>query len=451
MSNVLDLADQTLFLGERATATTNVLQCVWVYDRAIDIDGVRKFHHHLGRGRLSRRIERSPLPFGRHRWVSPRDRPSLEIAAAPRTRDEVDAWLDQQVGTRPDAEHGPGWHLAALPLTDGGAVVSFVVTHCLTDGVGLCEALADAACGRDDAIAWPAASSRRRWQALRQDARQTARDTADMGRALGAAVRMARRGHDGAAAPTSKQRPAPPSGPDERITVPTAMLFVDADEWDARAESLGGTSNTLLAGLASHLAQRVGRIAADGSVTVSMPLNERAPGDTRANAVTNVDVTVKPAAATTDLREVRAAIKHALIRHRELPDERWALLPLVPLIPKRVFRKLVSVVTGSATTVVSSNLGAINAAANRPDGTDADSFAIKSLYPGVTNATMYQTNGALALVSGRVHGQVFVSVLAYELGRHNSNDDLQQHISSALSEFSLTATTGWGIRSGVTR
>jgi diacylglycerol O-acyltransferase / wax synthase len=443
MSNVLDLADQALLLGERATETTNVLQCIWVYDRAIDIDGLRKFHHHLGRGRLSRRIERSPLPFGRHRWVSAGDRPGLEIAATPRPRDEIDAWLDRQVSRRPDAEYGPGWHLAVLPLTDGGAVVSFVVTHCLTDGIGLCEALADAACGRDDVIGWPVAAARRRGQALREDGRQTAGDTAAIGRAVVAAVRMARRGNDSVTAPTSRQRPAPPGRPDEHVAVPTAMLFFDADDWDARAQSLGGTSNTLLAGLASHLAQRVGRIAADGSVTVSMPLNERVPGDTRANAVTNVDVTVKPAAAATDLREIRAAIKQALARQQDRPDERWALLPLIPLIPKRVFRKLISVVTGSATTVVSSNLGAINPAANRPDGTDAEYFAMKSVYPGVTNATMYQTNGALALVSGRIHGQVFVSVLAYELGRDNSNEELRRQISSTLSEFSLTATPGW--------
>jgi hypothetical protein len=230
-----------------------------------------------------------------------------------------------------------------------------------------------------------------------------------------------------------------------------AMLFFDADEWDARAQSLGGTSNALLAGLATYLARRVGRVAADGAVNVGMPLNERAPDDTRANAVINVDVTVKPATSTTGLGEIRAAIKQALIRSQALPDERWALLPLVPLIPKPVFRRLLSVVTGSATTVVSSNLGAINPEASRPDGSDADYFAMKSLYPGVTNATMYRTNGALALLSGRVRGQVFVSVLAYELGRHNSNEDLRQHISSALSEFSLTATMGWRSVSPMTR
>jgi hypothetical protein len=174
-----------------------------------------------------------------------------------------------------------------------------------------------------------------------------------------------------------------------------------------------------------------------------MPVNERAPGDTRANAVTNVDITIDPAPAPTDLRQIRAAIKEALVRHRDVPDERWALLPLVPLIPKRVFRRLISVATGGGIAVVSSNLGAVDPAANRPDGTDADYFAMKSLYPGVTTATMHRTNGVLALLSGRVHGRVFVSFLAYEPGRPNSNVGLRQHISRALSDFSLTATTGW--------
>ena len=85
-------------------------------------------------------------------------------------------------------------------------------------------------------------------------------------------------------------------------------------------------------------------------------------------------------------------------------------------------------------------------ALNQPDGTDADYFAMKSLYPGVTKAIMHRTGGAVALLSGRVHQQVFVSVLAYQPGRPNSNDQLWQDLSSALSDFSLTATTGWGMR-----
>ncbi|SON64031.1 hypothetical protein MSIMFI_05563 [Mycobacterium simulans] len=60
MDNVIDLADQAMFLGEQATGATGLLQGAWVYNHAIDVDSLRRFHHHLQRGRLCRRIERSP-------------------------------------------------------------------------------------------------------------------------------------------------------------------------------------------------------------------------------------------------------------------------------------------------------------------------------------------------------------------------------------------------------
>jgi len=439
MNNVLDLVDQSFFRLEQAAG---VGQCVWVYDRPVDIDGLRRFHEHLQRGRLSRRIERSPLPFGRHRWVSPSDQPELEIVATPRPREEFDAWLDQQANIPLDAEHGPGWHLAMLPFTDGGAAVSLVLTHCLTDGIGGCVAIVEAACGYDSAIDWPAAGSRRRWQALRQDARQTVRDIPAIGRAAVAAARFARRnrGRAGSATPP----PAPLAGVDELVALPTATIFLDADEWDARADSLGGTSNTLLAGLAARLAERVGRVAADGSVNLAMPVNERVADDTRANAVAMVDITVDPAPASTDLRQIRAATKQALIRHREVPDERQDLLPLVPLLPRRVTRRMASVATGGVTNVVvSSNLGAAPPAVNQPDGTDASHVALLSRYPGVTKAMIHQLGGLLVVHSARVHNQVFVSVLGYQPGRPNSNDDLRRDLSRALSDFSLTPAPGW--------
>jgi hypothetical protein len=330
-----------------------------------------------------------------------------------------------------------------LPFTDGGAGVSLVISHCLIDGVGLCEALTEAATGQHNANDWPAAASRPRWQALREDARQTARDIPGIGRAVVAAAQFARRQreHAATAAAPGAKPVAPTHG--ENVTLSTATIFLDADQWDARAQALGGTSNTLLAGLAARLAQRVGRLSSDGWATPSIPVNERTAGDTRANAITNVDITVDPALAATDLREVRAATKQALTRHRDVPDERWALLPLVPLLPQRLVKQLVGVATGGTTNVVSSNLGAVDAAAIRPDGTDADYFAMKSLYPGVTTAIMHRTGGVLALLSGRVDRQIFVSVLAYQPDRPNSNDILGQDISSVLSDFSLTATTGW--------
>ena len=107
-----------------------------------------------------------------------------------------------------------------------------------------------------------------------------------------------------------------------------ATMFVDADEWEARAHSLGGTSNALLAGLAARLAsegtghrRRLGRLEDPGQRA-----HRRRYSRQRGQ---QCHITVDPAPATTDLREIRAAIKQALIRHREVPDEEQAMLSLV--------------------------------------------------------------------------------------------------------------------------
>jgi hypothetical protein len=441
MNNVLDLVDHTIFSLERAAGTTSLIQCVWVYARAIDIDGLREFHHHLQRGRLSRRIELSLLPFGRHRWVSASDHSELEIVAMPRPREEFDAWLAEQANTALDAAHGPGWHLAVLPFTDGGAGVSLVASHCLTDAVGLCAALADAASGSDTTIDWPAAGSRPCWRALREDSRQTMCDIPSIGRAVVAAARFIRRSCGTAESATPSV--APRAGADELVALPTATVFVGADEWDARAASLGGTSNTLLTAVAARLAQRVDRVAADGSVILTMPVSQRSAGDTRANAITNVDITVDPAPATTDLRAIRAATKQALTRSAEQPDERWTLLPLVPLAPEGLRRQWVGAATNSAASVGASNVGLVHPAINRPDGSEADHFAMKSVCSGMTTAMLHQQGGLLSVLSGKAHGRVFVTVVAYQPDQPNSNGGLRQHISRTLRDFSLTAATGW--------
>ena len=446
MSNVLDLHDQAYFSFERAAKATNTVQCVWVYDRGVDLDGLRRFHRGLQRGLLSRRIERSPLPFGRHRWVAAARQPELDVAAVPRPREDFDAWLDEQAATRLDPEHGPGWRLAVLPFTDGGAGVSLVSSHCLLDGIGLCEAVAAAVSGDQQPLTWPAAGSRRRWWALAQDAGQSLRDIPSIGGAVIAAARFTRRRSTGRAVAPG----VAVTEPDKVVTLSQATVFIDAEDWEARAADLGGTGNTLLAGIAARLAERVGRVTADGLATPSIPVSTRTAGDTRANAITNVDIAVDSTRATADLRETRAAIKAALTRCGDVPDERWALLPLVPLLPESIKRRVVAVATGGTTNVVSSNLGATPPALNRPDGSDADYFVMKSLYPDVTKGIMHRIGGVLALVSGRVRDQVFVSVLGYQPNRLNSNEQLRQDLSGVLDDFALTATRAWAPRSALT-
>lgn len=433
MTSILDRADQAIFDGERATGATSLIQCAWTYDRGIDLDSLRRFHGHLQRGRLARRVEPSPLPFGRHRWVSPTDTSRLEIAA-PRPRARLESWLDEQANAPVDAERGPGWRLAVLPFTDGGAAVSLAATHCITDGLGLCRAIADAASGRDDAPALT--PSRRRWGVMGEDARQTVRDLPAVARAVRAAARTGR--PRGTASPS-----VPVPAVDEPAALPACTVFVDTGDWDACARRLGGSSNALLTGVAAELARRTGRTA-DRTVTVSIPVDDRGHDlpalDTRANAVTNIDVIVDSATVSTDLRPVRAAVKDALIARKEVADERSALLPLVPLLPRRVIRGILGVATGGP-DVISSNLGDIDAAVNRPDGTDADTFSMRSLYPGVTTATMHRAGGVVALLSGRVGGHVFISTLAYLPGRPNSVAALRETLAETLAAFTLTGKT----------
>jgi diacylglycerol O-acyltransferase / wax synthase len=269
------------------------------------------------------------------------------------------------------------------------------------------------------------------------------RDTPMMRRAIATAVRTAwrSRGASGAATPRPTQPLPAPGGADEPITLPMATVFVDADEWEARAQSLGGTSSALLAGVAARLAQRMGRVTADGSVAVSIAVDERTAGDTRGNAATEFDITANPASAPSDLREIRGAIKQALIRHRHrvLPDEARTMMsiaPLMSLVPKRFARP-----AGNATRVVSSALGVVNPAMARPDGTDADYVGGRLLYPGVTKAMIDQFGGLQMVLSGKVLQRVFVSVTAYQPGRLNTNDILRQDLSSVLSEdFALIGT-----------
>lgn len=446
MNNVLDTLDQRTFDLGQALGVNSLLQSVWVYDRPVDVDGLRRFHDSLRSGRLSRAIERSPLSFGRHRWVASDYASDLDIAETARPRDEFDDWLEEQINTPLDCEKGPGWHLAALPFSEGGWGVSLVVSHCLIDGVGLCEALADAALGRADPISWPAPASRSRWRALREDGWQTVRDVPALGRAVVAAIRLARRTSGGAGGSTSpaQQPPTPqPASPqgevgaDEPAAVPMATVLVDADEWEARAHALGGTSNSLLVALAARLAHRAERLDSDGLATIGMPVNQRTDGDTRANARSTVTLSVDPERAISDLRDIRAAVKETLIRLGEAPDEELAVNALIIALPKR-FLKATSRVD-SYNLVGSSNLGVVDPAASRADGTDADSFAIKVLpHLGLTEAMLHRFGGTQSFLSGKANGQIFVAAHSYLPGRVNTNERLKQDLSVALDDLSLT-------------
>src|SRR6185312_4411415 len=160
------------------------------YQRDIDLDGLRRLRDNLGYGLLGRRVEPSPFPVGRHRWVAWHEPPEIDIAERARTRGELARWVDERAEAPIDPEFGPVWHLGVLPIQDYGTAVSLVASHTVADGLGLCLAVADAAKGVRHDFGYPPAHSRRRRQAWVEDGRQAARGLPEVARAFGAMVKM---------------------------------------------------------------------------------------------------------------------------------------------------------------------------------------------------------------------------------------------------------------------
>src|SRR5829696_5682011 len=164
----LALLDQAAFLRLRATGHGSVVQCPWVYDRDIDVDELCAFNRSLGDGLLGRRIERSPLPFGRHRWVAGGPSPEIDVAECG-SRAVIGAWIEQRARITVDPEWGPTFHLGVRPLDDGGTAITLVASHCVADGLGLATAIAEAVKGEPRNFGYPQAHSRGSWRAVSED------------------------------------------------------------------------------------------------------------------------------------------------------------------------------------------------------------------------------------------------------------------------------------------
>ncbi|MGH3636875.1 MAG: hypothetical protein ACRDTS_22880, partial [Mycobacterium sp.] len=335
---------------------------------------------------------------------------------------------------------GPGWHLGVLPLTDGSTAVSLVVSHYLIDGLGLVLALADALLGNTRDLGYPPPRSRTPLRAAVQDARQTARDAREVARALVVAAKLARRRrHDIVRLPASRPVAVRGGDGDDAVVLPGITISIELDDWDARAKALGGTSNTLVAGLAAKLGERMGRRrAGDGAVTLQLPISERAEGDTRAIAVSFARVSVDPTRVTTDLRDARAAIKQALRTLRETPDERQ-LLWLTPFTPKRALKRLAdAALTDPDLPVFCSNAGDVGSVVNRLDGTDAEYAFARGPRQHVTRQWLERIGGQMNLLSLRIPGRIVITVLAYQPGAENTKPALRELVAHTLAEFDLT-------------
>jgi hypothetical protein len=441
--NRLALLDQAFYEAHRAAGQKEVMQVGWVYERAIDLDELKRFHHKLGYGLLGRLIERSPLPFGRHRWVSDPRPSEIDIAECARPRAELSDWFDERTQLHLDPESGPGWRLSVLPLSDGSTAISLVLSHYVIDGIGGAVAVTEAILGLPRDLGYPPPRSRTRLRALVQDAGETARDAPVVARAFVAAVKEARRRRHEDARSQPLRRAATTAGDaDAPVTAPSIWIQVKLDDWNARAEALGGTSSTLAAAFTAKLDEHTGRQHGDtGDVPVLLTVNDRTDGDdVRAVAVSFARVGINPTAVTTDLRDARAAIKHALKTFKETQDDA-ALVPLTPFTPKRAWRHLVDyALNDPEQPAVCSNLSDTGPAAIRPDGTLCAAAFARGASQHLTRRWLDRIGSQLQVYYGTAAeiNKVCIYVCGYHPDSVTTKPALRELGARTLADFDLT-------------
>ncbi|MFB1297431.1 hypothetical protein ACAG24_018115 [Mycobacterium sp. pW049] len=428
--------DQATFLSLRATGQAQVVQLVWVYDHPVDHVGLKRFHENFGYGLAGRRIERSPLPCGRHRWISSTGPASdIDVAGEPRPRAELSDWIDERSQVPVDPETGPGWHLGVLPMTDGSTAVTLVASHCLMDGLGLAQTLVEAITGSVREFDYPAPNARTRGRALAEDAREALRGLGAAGRAVAAAVTLARRRrHE---TPPKPSRRSPAVNSDEIVVVPAVSVLVDLTEWDRVAERIGGNSHSLFAGFSAGLASGMDRCRADGTVDLVLALSDRTWDDTRANALRFADVNIDPVRAADDLSQARTTIRTAVAALRDDPDETFALQPLTPFIPRRAVRRLGATVFGTL-PVSCSSVGELPEAGLQIDGTVAEHGYLRAVDQNVRRSQIERGGGQLVLVAGRVGGKMNIGVTAYQPGVATTKPRLRALAADVLAGYGIT-------------
>lgn len=441
--NRLALVDQAFYAGHQAADQHEVMQVVWMYERDVNVDGLRRFHRNLAQGLLGRRIERSALPFGRYRWVSDGQPSALDIAERARPRAELVAWLDECAQLTIDPERGPGWRLSVLPLEDGSTAVSLVMSHYVMDGIGGVVAVAYAVLDDTSTHDYPPPQSRPRLRAVFEDIGQAVRDVPDAAKALVAASREARRRSKETA---RSQRPQPVTAPaqdrDTPAVMPGVWIRTDLDAWESRAQELGGAGGTLAAALTARLDQNMGRWhGGDHAVKIVLVVGDRSEGDTRAVAVSFAKASIVPDGLTTDLRHARAAVKRALTARQEALDETQMFIALTPYTPKSVWRQLVNyALRDPDQPAVFSNLGEVGSIVLSPDGAACDYAWFRGTRQHLTREGLERMGSQLHLFFGYgvAINKVGIQISAYQPGSITTKAELLELASRTLSEFGLT-------------
>lgn len=435
----LTYLDQTSLELSRATGRGQLMQVVWTYEHPLDYEALGQFHRNCCESMLNRLIERSPLPFGRHRWVHPTTPPPpIHVAEDPMPREDLLQWANDLVDLPIDSVDGPPWRLVVQPFTDGSTAVSMLASHQVSDGIGFLSIIAESAAGRIRDPGYQLSGSRSPVAAVVSDFLQTVRDLPDTARAAVKAGKVFRAKRTEFAVARAAHSSAEDA---RRVVVPAITIYVGIPEWDSRAESLGGNGYTLVAGFAAKLGEHLGRRRSDGDVSLVIAVNTRESlDDDRALAMVFANATLDPGKVTSDLADAREAVREAREMAKKEPDPTIELLAIAPWLPQSAIKGIAEVMFdySESLPVSCSHVGDLQPDVGRVDGTAAEYVFCRGIDTNVTLGELKRSKGQLVLVSGRINGMVSIAVEGYQLGAENTRERLHEIAEQTLSEFGLT-------------
>jgi hypothetical protein len=439
--------DQLAYELFRATDRSQLIQCLWLYDRDVNLAALARTNERLAALSFNRLIEPSPLPWGRPRWVRPAGG-SVPVHNShdvlPRSR--LLHWANQHARMPIEPVAGPAWRMAVQRFDDGVTAVSGVGSHLVIDGKGALLALEAAAIGTDVPSSYLVQGKRGRLTGYVSDARQI---LADAPRTVAALARIARASRSRPAG-SMRWRPASTAADACRdrpaaVELPAIALTIESRVWDACARRLGGRANTLVAGFVASLAARLGRSRpSDGAISLLFPIDRRRGlDDERALAIELRTMTVSPANLATNLRPLDAPLKALLRGARENRTDALApLLPAIAWMPRTIATALVNRLFTYADElpVSCSNLGTLPEGLARIDGAPCERILTRAVDVNVMRRDLERSHGHLVVVASRYNETVSLCIEAYQLEpTPTTTDELRLVASRTLADFGLDA------------
>ncbi|WP_426610485.1 hypothetical protein [Bradyrhizobium sp. McL0616] len=438
--------DQLAYELFRVTGRSQLMQCVWLYDRDVNLAALARTNERLAALSFNRLIEPSPLPWGRPRWVKPAGTPILpEQSSDVLPRSRLLRWANQHARAPIDPVIGPARRMAIQSFDDGSTAVSIVGSHLLLDGMGALGVIEAAVNGTGVASPYLPKGARGRLSGCVSDAWQI---LADAPRTVAALARIAHANWYRSAAPI--QRPAVTAAeaghaPSTIVELPAVAVTVESRVWFACEQRLGGGLNTLLPGFVASLASHLGRRRfSDGAISLLVPINRRRGlDDERALAIEFHMMNVAPAGLATNLRPVNASRK-ALLRGatKNQTDVLASFLPAIAWMPRTAAKTLVNRLFNYAGELAAScsDLGMLPDGLAHIDGAPCRHVLARAVDVNVTRQDLERSHGHLVVVASRYDNTVSLCIEGCQLGPSpTTTDELRLAVSRTLADFGLDA------------